>query len=68
MLVSIKWLRWFLIEVVVDGNDIVDSDNSLLIRIFYVGTMRERVEENLCTSYTCQELSNHFGNNIIDQF
>ena len=50
MLDSNKWLRWFLIEVI-DGSDIVDSDDSLLISIFYVGTMRERVGENLCASY-----------------
>ena len=50
MLDSDKWLRWFLIEVI-DGNNIVDSNNSLLIGIFYVGTMRERVGENLHTSH-----------------
>ena len=44
-----KWLRWFLIEVV-DSSNIVDSDDFLLINIFYIGTMRERLEENLCTN------------------
>jgi len=43
-----------LIEVV-DGSNVVDSDDSLLISIFYVSTMRERVGENLYTSYTYQE-------------
>ena len=54
MLDSSKWLRWFLIEVV-DSGDITDSNNSLLIGIFYIGTIRERVEENLHKSYTYQE-------------
>ena len=35
---------------VTDGSDIVDGDNSLLIGIFYIGTIRERVGENLHTS------------------
>ena len=35
---SNKWLKWFLIEVV-DSSDIVDSDDSLLIDIFYYSTM-----------------------------
>ena len=47
---SSRWLKLFLIEVI-DGSDIIDSDNSLLISIFYIGTMRERVEENICASY-----------------
>jgi hypothetical protein len=40
-----------LIEVIVDSNDIADGDASLLIGIIHVGTMRERVEENLHASY-----------------
>ena len=51
---SNKWLRWFLIEVI-DHSNIVDSNDSLLIIIFYVSTMRERVGENLYASYTYQE-------------
>ena len=49
-----KWLRWFLVENV-DSSDIVDGNNSLLISIFYFGTIRERVGENLYTSYAYQE-------------
>ena len=49
-----RWLKLFLIEVI-DGSDIIDSDNSLLISIFYVSTMRERVGENLRTSHAYQE-------------
>ena len=49
-----KWLSWFLIEVA-DSSDIVHSSDSLLIGIFYVGTIRERVGENLHTSYVYQE-------------
>ena len=50
MLDSSRWLRWFLIEVIDSGN-IIDSDNFLLISIFYVSTMRERVGENLWPSH-----------------
>ena len=51
---SNKWLRWFLIEVI-DHSNIIDSNDSLLIIIFYVSTMRERVGENLYASYAYQE-------------
>ena len=54
MLDGDKWLSWFLIEVA-DSSDIVDDNDSLLISIFYVDTMRERVGENLCTSHAYQE-------------
>ena len=36
---------------VADSSDIVDGNNSLLIGIFYINTMRERVGENLHASY-----------------
>ena len=49
-----KWLRWFLIEVI-DSSNIVDSDDSLLISIFYVSTIGERVGEDLHTSHAYQE-------------
>ena len=51
---SDKWLRLFLIEVI-DSSNFVDSNDSLLISIFYVSTMRERVRENLYTSHAYQE-------------
>ena len=53
-----KWLRWFLIEVIIDR---YNGNNPLLIGIFYIGTMRERVEENLHASCTYQELSNYLA-------
>ena len=36
---------------VIDSSDIIDGNDSLLISIFYISTIRERVGENLCASY-----------------